>query len=185
MALPAATLSASFIHALDTAPILTKSTTACLLAGMGDTIAQLLTSEEGVASYSLPRTLKFSAWALLTTPFVHTWYKHVIAKIHSPVRRVLCDQLLWAPPSTALFLLYSGGPQRVVENFPQTAGANLLVWAPVSLVNFYFLPSKFWVVTNSVVGLGWAVGLSLLSQSSPRPAKVPSNPPTSPLPLLA
>ena len=160
-----------YLRAINSHPLSTKVLSATFIAFLGDSIAQKLSRPE--SPINLRRTARFTLWATITTPLVHTWYKSVILKIKEPVRRMLVEQLIWAPPSTASFLFYmGGGGQNGLDNtqqrFPRTYMANLALWVPVSYLNFRFVPPPLWILTNNVVGLGWSVVLSILSTPTPK-----------------
>jgi hypothetical protein len=160
----------SYLHSH---PLATKCITATTAALLGDAVCQRL---EGSQPFSPWRSVRFTTWALITTPVVHFWYGRLAAARLSPLARTAADQFLYAPPATALFLFAMGvGAQgRGVEgglsrasHLPRVLCENWCVWVPVQLVNFVFVPLPLQVAFGNVVGLFWAVRLSHLSMHPP------------------
>jgi protein Mpv17 len=92
----------------------------------------------------------------------------------SLLRRVLADQLIWAPPSTTLCLLFLGSTEhnslasgfaRVRAMAPKTIALNAAVWFPVQLLNFGLVPIQHQVLFSNLVGLGWGCVLSSLANA--------------------
>ena len=168
-------MPAWYARALRTHPLATRAVTAAAIAAAGDVACQL--NDSGAVDAA--RTLRFSSWALLNTPFVSRWYVHLGARFPaSPARRVLADQLLWAPPATAACLFYlgaleagtaAGGAARAAERLAPTLAANWTVWPAVQAVNFGFVPPAYQILFSNVVGLGWSFMLSRLAATPPPP----------------
>ena len=164
---------------------LTRSVTACLIAASGDIACQTANSGGSHASNSggsggggkgldLSRTIKMSAWPLLTTPLVARWYTLLGSRWpRSPLKRMIADQVLWAPPATLAMLLFFGGLENrngsapvfeaAKEKFIPTITANWAVWPAVQLVNFAMVPPSLQVLFSNAIGLGWGFYLSKIA----------------------
>ena len=92
---------------LETRPITTRVITATLISGLGDAICQHLVPAPG--GFDIARTVRFASWAVLITPLQHLWFTALQRRFPSALTRVAFDQLVFAPPATAAFLMYMGG----------------------------------------------------------------------------
>ena len=160
-------LARSYVHALETSPIATKTITAGAISACGDLLCQM-GAQPG--PFDLVRTARMVTWAMALTPVTHAWYnalnKHLAAK---PLAKVACDQLLLTPLSLSAFLLYcgalesgtlAGGILKVQTSFSKILLANLCVWVPVQYVNLGYVPPLYQVLFGNAVGLCWSAYLS-------------------------
>ena len=86
------------------------------------------------------------------------------------MKRVVCDQLIFAPFGLAVFFtamtVAEGGGRRAVQAklkdmyFP-TLKANYVLWPAVQVVNFRLMPVQFQLPFVSTVGIAWTAYLSL------------------------
>ena len=175
----------AYLSLLHRYPLPTKAVTATTAAFCADLVCQRL--EGGVGPLDVGRTLRFAGWALATTPVVHVWYRCLHAKLTSPLLRAAADQFIYAPPATALFLFAMGvgvrdsgveGGLSRVAHLPSVLRENWLVWVPLQLINFAFVPLPLQVGFGNLCGAFWAVRLSSLSQSGAQPPPGPA-----PMPL--
>ena len=158
---------------------LTKSLTAGLIGATGDAACQASNGDGGIDGL---RTARMASWALLTTPLVARWYTALNSRWPaSPLRRMIADQLIWAPPATASMLLYFGAAESVTNGsvcatetrdyarnrmttaFVPTLAANWSVWPIVQLVNFALVPPRVQILFSNLVGVGWSFALSSLA----------------------
>ena len=161
---------------------LTRSVTASVIAASGDVACQAAngTSETGSSNggskkwLDLSRTMRMSLWPLLTTPLVARWYTLLGSQWpRSPLKRMIADQLIWAPPATMAMLMFFGGlehrngapvfdaaQERVKASYIPTLTANWAVWPAVQLVNFAMVPPSLQILFSNLVGLGWGFYLS-------------------------
>lgn len=154
----------AYMSLLETRPITTRVITATLISGLGDAICQHLVPAPG--GFDIARTVRFASWAVLITPLQHLWFTALQRRFPSALTRVAFDQLVFAPPATAAFLMYMGGGALVKERAWATLHANWLVWPAVQAINFAFIPQKFTVLACNVVGLFWSIALSRLASPS-------------------
>lgn len=125
--------SQSYLIALDRHPAPVKAVTASAIAAVGDCLCQAY--QDG-HSYDPSRTLGLSLYALLTTPLVHYWLTYISAASltrGSAIKRMLADQLLWAPPATACFFYVFGGAALVRKAWLSTLLANWAVWPVIQV----------------------------------------------------
>lgn len=161
-----------YTRALKQRPVATKTLTAITLATVGDLLAQRTSGAPRARADDYARTARFAAWAGLIAPLTHMWFAR-LSRLPSPLLAAAADQLLWAPPFTAMFLFAMGaaeagtvgeGVSRCRSSWRSVLLANWLVWMPVQALNFWLVPLPFQVLVTNVVGLGWSVALSAMSQ---------------------
>jgi hypothetical protein len=165
---------AGYMGLLARAPRTTKAATAAVIALFGDALAQYHGASP--SGYSFQRSAAFALWAAAVCVPQHSWYLFLRHEI--PLKAVLMDQLIWAPPFTAGFLFwaaaatsdgrtwvgaFSRGKENVLATFLPVILTNWAVWGPVQLVNFYFVPLPLRILFGNFVGLGWSGALSYLS----------------------
>lgn len=127
--------SQSYLIALDRHPAPVKAVTASAIAAVGDCLCQAY-QQGGPSYYDPSRTLGLSVYALLTTPLVHYWLTYISAASltrGSAIKRMLADQLLWAPPATACFFYVFGGATLVRKAWLSTLLANWAVWPVIQV----------------------------------------------------
>lgn len=92
------------------------------------------------------------------------------------IKKVLCDQLLFAPSSTALVLfilgvMRTGGVEEaknaLKRDYVDVLLANYKVWPCVQLCNFYFTPLEYQVLVVQTIALFWNSYLSWKTQRHP------------------
>jgi protein Mpv17 len=99
-----------------------------LLVGCVDLVAQ-----------DWARTGRMAVWTAALTPGVHLWYNWLMRRFpHSPLRRMVADQLIWAPVGLAGFFVAMGwmetgnpgtGVAKLQRSFLPVMGTNWLVRA--------------------------------------------------------
>lgn len=178
----------AYLSLLRRHPLPTKAATATTVAFFADLVCQRLESDR-VGPFDVDRTLRFASWALVTTPVVHVWYRFLHAKLASPLLRAAADQFIYAPPATCLFLFAMGvgvrgsgieGGLARVAHLPSVLTENWIVWLPLQLLNFAFVPLPLQIGFGNLCGAFWAVRLSSLAQSG---AAQPLGPTSSSTPL--
>ena len=98
------------------------------------------------------------------------------------IAKVMADGLLANPVMLNCYFFTNGllemrSPaetlQLAKEQFHYSWGLGLLVWTPVQIINFHFLPVHFQAAFVSIVNVGWKTTLSLLAhRATATPASV-------------
>lgn len=179
-----------------------------ILFGTGDALAQHAVEKRGFARHDFGRTSRMllygggtpspprSAHSQLTRPAVFgpaatLWFGFLQRRVVIPgrpnleiVAKVLADQCVFASTNLALFLssmAYMEGAdpaERLATSYLPGLAKNWMVWPPVQLVNFKFVPLEMRVLVVNVVALGWNCYLSWLnSQGTAGKDKVTEYPP--------
>lgn len=178
---PLLSIWARYNNALIKAPLLTKSLSAAVLVCLSDVCAQLLSS---FTSMNTSRLLRFALYGLcMTGPMGHFWFLALdrIVTASGPaavLKKVLLDQLLFAPVATALFfatMKFADGKSLkdisafLKNNLPTTLLSSYKVWPIANVINFAFVPSAYRVVFTSAVSVVWISFLSLVAGPSETP----------------
>lgn len=171
-----AALFAGYMKALQRRPIPTKAITTCILALMGDLVAQLLAQQGHQFTWDSRRTFAVGTWGLLFLgPLLHFWYgmldRFCVGRF-ALWTKLLCDQLFFAPFANGTFIIgtsvLEGRPFResVVSTKNKmwpTMKANWSLWPAAQFINFKFVPSELRVIYVNMVALVWNVILTYIS----------------------
>ncbi|KAM6488940.1 Mpv17 / PMP22 family domain containing protein [Amanita muscaria] len=169
---------ASFIRAYNAAllrrPLLVNCTTAMVLFGAGDIIAQQAVEKRG-KDHDYARTARLTFYGgSLFGPGISVWYSFLNRlKFASPTKaviyRVWLDQAVLTPFAVAFFfgamsVLEGKGheiAERVENAYVPTLLRNWCVFVPTQVINFSVVPPHLRFVVVSVVGLFWNTYLSV------------------------
>ncbi|KAK0726238.1 hypothetical protein B0T21DRAFT_371236 [Apiosordaria backusii] len=149
--------------------------------------------------FDFERLARFMAYGFCMAPIQFRWFKFLestfpLTKANAfipTMKRVACDQLVFAPFGVAAFFtamtLAEGGDTKAVSQklkdmyFP-TLKANYILWPAVQVVNFRLMPVQFQLPFVSTVGIAWTAYLSLtnaaenVQQGKPRAMEMESLP---------
>ena len=172
-------LLAAYMRSLASRPVLTKSVTTCLLALLGDVMAQRLAnaSAEGVFVLDARRSFAIGTWGLFYMgPVLHTWYSILDGLVpgvrFAVVSKLALDQLLFAPFFNASFIVgtmclegkgFEKAVQTTREKLWTSMKANWMLWPGAQAVNFAFVAPDLRVVYVNFVALVWNVILTYIS----------------------
>ncbi|MDP2439535.1 MAG: Mpv17/PMP22 family protein [archaeon] len=127
--------------------------------------------------FDLSRTVRMALYGLCVGgPLYCWWYQHLtklvpmfqgpprIALLKMAVVKTFFDQFVFCPPELAFFFtlttLMEGGwwedvKQRLVQDYVATFYVDIVVWVPIQMVNFMFIPPSFQAVFVHCGNLGW------------------------------
>lgn len=113
------------------------------------------------------------AWTAIVTPPMNWWYQFLMTRFPaSAVKRVVADQLIWAPIGTSGFFfsiktMEGESPEKAVQftkdNISKALLLNWSMWPFVQYFNFSLVPARFQVLTVNVASFGWNIILSFLA----------------------
>lgn len=156
-------------------PVMTQAVQAGMLMALGDQIAQNVIERRKVEELDFVRTAQFGSIGLfIGGPATRTWYgildKYIGSKGGTVVmKKVACDQLLFAPAFIAVLLTTIGTLQgndfenlkaKLKNEYLEILINNYKVWPMVQLVNFYFTPLQYQVLVVQSVALLWNTYIS-------------------------
>mmetsp|Transcript_34930 Transcript_34930/g.88215 ORF Transcript_34930/g.88215 Transcript_34930/m.88215 type:complete len:417 (-) Transcript_34930:161-1411(-) len=137
--------------------------------------------DAAMASFDPKRTSDFAlVGAIIATP-IDAWYAFLgkvdfaslLPGVPALAGKVLLDQLMWAPFCLAsVFGLLSGlqgdgvagWKEKMRTTWGKTVLSNWVLWVPAQMVNFLIIPPQLQLLYANMVGLGWNVYLSKVSQ---------------------
>ncbi|XP_032520819.1 mpv17-like protein 2 [Danaus plexippus] len=150
----------------------TNVTISVSLSSVGDLMEQtyeIYTGDQDNYDFKRTRHMGFSGAALGV--LCHHWYKVldkvIIGKTFNMVtKKLLLDQFIFSPimivtlfGSLALFEKdpVANFKEEVRDKFTTLYQAEWMVWPPAQIINFYFLPTRFRVLYDNTISLGYDV----------------------------
>lgn len=140
------------------------------LSAFGDTIQQSVKRARGLAKHhDFVRTKNMATAAVSMGIICHYWYLWLDRflpgfSLRIVMKKVVCDQVflspvMWVTYFAVLGLLEQSGYARFYERLTDKGGklylAEWIVWPPAQVFNFYFLSTKFRVLYDNIISLGF------------------------------
>lgn len=152
--------------------VFTNITISISLSSLGDVLEQryeIYTKD--LEKWDKKRTLHMAFSGLTIGLLCHYWYKildkYIIGKsFHMVTKKLLLDQFIFSPIMIITFFgslaLLEKNPmenfkEEVRDKFIRLYRAEWMVWPPAQIINFYFLPTKYRVLYDNVISLGYDV----------------------------
>jgi len=137
--------------------------------------------EAAVAAFDPKRTGDFALVGAIIAAPIDSWYAFLgrldfaalLPGVPSLVGKVMLDQLMWAPFCLAsVFGLLAGlqgdgmagWKEKMRTTWGKTVLSNWVLWIPAQTLNFLVIPPQLQLLYANLVGLGWNVYLSKVSQ---------------------
>lgn len=142
------------------------------LSGVGDGIEQNLEMMSGdLNGWDRRRTLNMSISGCTVGIICHNWYRFLDKRmpgrtIQIVFKKVLVDQVLCSPLCISSFFLTLGYLENkslddIMDEVKQKAwrlyAAEWVVWPPAQILNFYILPTKYRVLYDNIISLGYDI----------------------------
>ncbi|KAK4306710.1 hypothetical protein Pmani_021491 [Petrolisthes manimaculis] len=176
-------LARAYSQALKKYPFTIQALQAGTLMGAGDVSSQILVERKTAKQYEWKRTVRFFALGtFLVAPVLTKWYGFLDGKFGSgkgisALKKVACDQGIFAPSFLAVFMTVLGVTQGnsvtqiqedVKKNYKDVLLVNWSVWPAVQICNFSFVPLHHQVLVVQVFALFWNTYLAWkTNQGSP------------------
>ncbi|XP_012259867.2 mpv17-like protein 2 isoform X1 [Athalia rosae] len=153
------------------------------LSGVGDTLEQHYEILQGDwEKWSPTRTRHMAISGMSVGIVCHHWYKYLDRKmpgrsIGIVLKKVFVDQMVCSPLCIAMFFVTLGILERTTwPEFKQEIKdkayrlyvAEWIVWPPAQIFNFYFLPTRFRVLYDNTISLGYDVYTSQVKHDKPK-----------------
>lgn len=152
------------------------------LSAVGDSLQQsyeVYTGEK--EKFDIIRTIHMGCSGAGLGILCHHWYKVldriIIGKtIDMVLKKLALDQLIFSPIMIVTFFgslaLFEENPlenfkEEVTDKFVTLYRAEWMVWPPAQIINFYFLPTRFRVLYDNTISLGYDVYTSQVKHSTP------------------
>lgn len=170
--------------------LVTNLTISTTFSGLGDFLEQ---SYEIVAGYQKNwdrmRTLKLGSTGLPVGLVCHYWFIFLDRLITGRtgkflVKKLLLDQFIGSPLYILVFFLsmgiWNGWSRKELKEEILTKGVDLytaewIVWPPAQTINFYFLPTRFRLLYDSIISLGFDTYFSYVTHKDKREKNSTSN----------
>lgn len=150
----------------------TNITISVTLSSIGDLMEQsyeIYTKD--AEKYEIRRTMHMGCSGAAVGVLCHHWYKvldrFIIGKsFYMVVKKLMLDQIIFSPimiltffGSVALFeeKPFENFKEEVEDKFVKLYKAEWMVWPPAQVINFYFLPTRFRVLYDSTISLGYDI----------------------------
>ncbi|KAL1129007.1 hypothetical protein AAG570_013539 [Ranatra chinensis] len=142
------------------------------LSGAGDVLQQHYWIVQGEKkSWNVRRTRDMSVSGLTVGILCHYWYNFLDHRLPGKtikivLKKVVIDQLFFSPAYISVFFLTMGileksslkeVGQEIVKKGRELYKAEWVIWPPAQIINFYFLPTKYRVLYDSTISLGYDV----------------------------
>ena len=167
---------------------ITNTTVTVCLSSTGDILQQNYEIfKKRQKSWDQGRTKHVALTGLMIGPTCHFWY-HFLDRflpgrtIQIVLKKVLIDQVVFSPINISMFLMtigyLNGANSSVLIKDLREKGLDLLkaewiVWPPAQLVNFLFLPTKYRVLYDNSVSLGFDCYYSSVAFRKDDPEEIP------------
>lgn len=150
----------------------TNVTISLTLSGLGDVIEQryeILTGD--LQKWNPVRTRHMSTSGVTVGVLCHFWYKFLDSRITGHTlkmvfKKIIIDQFVGSPLCISTFFITLAALEgatlaEFTEEVKQKAWrlylAEWIIWPPAQFINFYFLPTKFRVLYDNIISLGYDV----------------------------
>lgn len=152
------------------------------LSGVGDVLEQNYEIfKEELPSWDQRRTLNMSISGVTIGMLCHGYYKYLDKRwpgtsMKMVMGKLVVDQLVCSPLVIGTFfitlaILEQSSMENFIEEVKQKAWrlyvAEWIVWPPAQFINFYFLPTKYRVLYDSTISLGYDVYTSYVKNYLP------------------
>uniref|UniRef100_A0A0P4WKL9 Peroxisomal membrane protein 2 n=1 Tax=Scylla olivacea TaxID=85551 RepID=A0A0P4WKL9_SCYOL len=162
----------SYNGCLASHPLVTKSCTSAVTAGLGDYLGQLISRQHTVDLCSIARYATFGL--LVTGPLAHHFYlllDHLVrpGERGAAIKRLLIERFGFAP--LLLFLSFyllsrmegkshTGALREVRVKWFPTLKMNWKVWTPIQYINVNHVPQQYRSLFANFVALFWIMYLA-------------------------
>ncbi|KAJ8716011.1 hypothetical protein PYW08_013296 [Mythimna loreyi] len=160
----------------------TNVTISLSLSSVGDLMEQtyeIYIKEQ--TEYDLKRCAHMAFSGVAVGILCHHWYKvldkFIIGKTFDMVaKKLVLDQFIFSPIMIVTFFgsvaLFEPDPlenfkDEVKDKFVRLYRAEWMVWPPAQIINFYFLPTRYRVLYDNTISLGYDVYTSQVKHSKP------------------
>ncbi|XP_076622769.1 mpv17-like protein 2 [Colletes latitarsis] len=152
------------------------------LSAMGDILEQHYEILKGEWNkWSSNRTRNMAVSGMSIGIVCHYWYKYLDARIpgrtiNIVLKKVIIDQLVCSPLCITMFFLTLGILEKnslselkdeIIRKAYKLYIAEWVVWPPAQIINFYFLPTKYRVLYDNSISLGYDIYTSQVKHDDP------------------
>lgn len=150
------------------------------ISSLGDSIEQTYElSQNDIDRFDPMRTLQMGLSGFTAGLICHHWYnildRVIVGRtLGMALKKLMLDQFVCTPLVIMSFFatvaIFEENPlenfnQEVAEKFWILYKAEWIVWPPAQLINFYFLPTKYRVLYDNAISLGYDIYTSRIKHS--------------------
>ncbi|BFZ18550.1 hypothetical protein BsWGS_21589 [Bradybaena similaris] len=166
-----------YMRLLQDRPVVTKSSTNAVVAGLGNIISQILAPDQTTAGKINWRSVfAYTTFGFFVNgPLIHHFYIFLEKtfprdKSGAALKRVLFDRLIFAPPMLLIFLYYAsiiegvgnkGAVKRIKDTYWMILRLNWTVWSIIQYVNMNYIPLKYRTLFGNFFALIWMIFISI------------------------
>jgi len=176
-----ASILRAYNSALARRPRTIQMTSAAVLFGAGDILAQQGVEKRGLKNHDLMRTIRLSFYGgCIFAPILMPWFRtleriNLKSRVLTTVARVGADQFIAAPCLVGLFFtampILEGKPheikERLATKWQPTLLKNWMVFIPTQAINMSIVPPPLRLLVVNVVSLFWNTYLSWANSAAP------------------
>jgi len=165
------------------APLTTKWASSFVIFGLCEFNAQIITCDfegsEGAATFNdrfnrvdWRQVLGYASLSFYNAPAMHAFYNFAVARSWSLPARIAANSLVMDPMNISVAIFLSGvnkslgggseardavvaGIDSWWKNWVATLKTSLMVWPPIHLINWMFMPQRYRVLGFNLGSLGW------------------------------
>ncbi|XP_066590613.1 mpv17-like protein 2 [Prorops nasuta] len=142
------------------------------LSATGDVLEQHYEILKGeLTKWNVERTRNMAFSGMTIGIICHYWYRYLDSKMKGRTisivcKKVLIDQLICSPLCISAFFLTLAVLERnnflelkneIITKAHKLYIAEWVVWPPAQFINFYFIPTKYRVLYDNIISLGYDV----------------------------
>ncbi|XP_031772369.1 mpv17-like protein 2 isoform X1 [Apis florea] len=150
----------------------TNVTISISLSATGDVLEQYYEILKGEwDKWNINRTRNMAISGMSIGIVCHYWYKYLDAKlpgrtINIVLKKVFIDQLVCSPLCIIMFFLtlgllekskWSDLKNEIIKKAYRLYIAEWVIWPPAQIFNFYFLPTRYRILYDNTISLGYDV----------------------------
>lgn len=152
------------------------------LSGVGDVLQQnyeILQKEREV--WDSKRTRDMSLTGVPIGVICHLWYNFLDKRlpgrtIKRVAQKVVIDQILFSPVCISIFFITLGVLEKskvstvkaeIIQKGWLLYAAEWMIWPPAQVINFYWLPTRYRVLYDNTISLGYDVYTSYVKHGIP------------------
>ncbi|XP_034941602.1 mpv17-like protein 2 [Chelonus insularis] len=150
------------------------------LSATGDVLEQHYEILKGdIERWRLKRTCHMALSGMTVGIICHYWYQFLDARLPGKtisivLKKTVIDQLVCSPLYIGMFFITLGIlenktwyelKKEIREKFYKLYLAEWIIWPPAQIINFYFLPTRFRVLYDNTISLGYDIYTSQVKHS--------------------
>lgn len=178
-------LATKYNHYLRTNPVLTKSITSAVTAGLGNIVSQKIQKRGKNLPLEYRPVIAFSAYGFfLSGPLIHYFYEFLDKFIpktasYSKAKRLLIDRGVMSPALLLVFFYvvailegksHEGAIRKIGQHYWTALKMSWRVWIIFQFFNLNYVPREYRVLAGNMMSFLWSVYLA--GKRSEEPYKI-------------